>query len=89
MKKNYNYGKLIDGKIEYAPYPLIIAVEGGNRHIYNATAEQYREQGYKLIVMTVAPKIEENQDLIHTYRETENEILIEYSVAELLGEENA
>ena len=51
-KKNYGYGKLIDGKLEYAPYYLVI----GNRCYVNPTKERYLGEGWKKIVFAELPE---------------------------------
>ena len=50
-KKNYNYGKIEDGKLVYAPNKLkaVIEDEEGNRiaaQIFNGSAEQYAANGW-------------------------------------------
>lgn len=82
MKRNYKYGKLINGRIEYAPYPLIIPVAGGNRHIYNdATAEQYSSQGYKPIIHNEVPQYDfDTEIIIERFIEDNDNIYIEYII---------
>ena len=41
MKHDYQYGKLKNNGIEYAPYPLKV----NGYDVYGAKEEQYREQG--------------------------------------------
>lgn len=70
-KRNYNYGKIVNGVIEYAPYYLVI----GNRCYTNATQERYLSQGWKKIVYTELP---EDEDPEAEYREviTEDDVNI-------------
>ena len=48
---NYNYGRFINEKFEYAPRVLII----GDKRIINPTEEHFLQAGYKKIVKTEMP----------------------------------
>ena len=72
MKHDYQYGKLKNNGIEYAPYPLKV----NGYDVYGAKEEQYREQGYKKVV-TKPTAYEENTEYKMVYTETENEITVE------------
>lgn len=59
-KKNYNYGKIVDGKLVYAPNMLAVTSvdKDGNEirgHAFNASSETYLEQGWYPIVKTSYP----------------------------------
>ena len=60
-KKNYHYGKLVDGKLVYAPNKLKSTIEDeeGNRiavQIINATALQYAMSGWLPILKAQPPE---------------------------------
>ena len=78
MKKNYNYGKLIDGRIEYAPYP--IRIDGYD--VYGATEGQYLSKGYKKVVFEKQQLSE--SDVKSIFVQTANEIRVEYIMVENL-----
>ena len=48
---NYNYGRFINEKFEYAPRVLII----GDKRIINPKEEHYLQAGYKKIIKTKMP----------------------------------
>lgn len=61
VKKNYNYGKIVDGKLEYAPNRIRVTMltPTGTEvevSVFNATAEQYLSVGYKAIVQDDYPQ---------------------------------
>lgn len=60
-KKNYNYGKIVDGKLEYAPNKINVTMltPAGTEvevSVFNGTAEQYLSVGYKTIVQDEYPQ---------------------------------
>ena len=65
MKHNYNYAKLIDGKLEYAPNKLII----GEEQIFNAPAEIYSKKGYVPVVKSEIPESDDNFHYSPVYTE--------------------
>ena len=78
MKHNYKYGKLINGKIEYAPYPL--KIDGYD--VYGATAEQHLKAGYKHIIIENYPQDE--KIYVPIYTETETEIIISWKEEDII-----
>lgn len=54
MKKNYNYARLNNGVLEYAPNKLII----DTKQVFNAPAEIYATQGYLPIANMECPNEE-------------------------------
>ena len=71
-KKNYNYGKLEDGKLVYAPNKLksMIEDEEGNRiavQIINATAAQYAMSGWLPILRAIPPEPTEDGVYVPAY----------------------
>lgn len=61
IKKNYNYGKIVDGNLEYAPNKIrvkVLAPTGTEVEVsvFNGTAEQYLSVGYKAIVQDDYPQ---------------------------------
>ena len=60
--KNYKYGKLVDGSLEYAPYYLLI----GTRMYINASATKYLSQGWKQIIQLEYPDDEEEHIAVYT-----------------------
>lgn len=71
MGKNYKFGKLIEGAIEYAPKPIL--TEGG---IYFGNNENvYLAKGWKKIINTQKP--EETEGFYYTSAWAENETNIE------------
>ena len=78
MKRNYNYAKLIDNKLEYAPNILVI----GNEQIINAPAETYKAQGYLPIERTEQPEAEEGFYYSPIYVEDNNKIIQQWEKVE-------
>lgn len=50
-KYNKNFGKLVDGKLQYAPNPI----KTDNGIIWSNEPEAHLEYGYKAIVLTERP----------------------------------
>lgn len=79
------YGKIVDNK-------LIIAtdiIKDGKKTVTRPTNTILQELGYKEIVYTYKPKFDnEEEKLIETFKETDNQILVEYSVEKLTDEEH-
>lgn len=59
-KKNYDYGKLENGSITYAPNKLIGQDENGNSiQIFNGSIADYAAQGWLPVVKTEPPEAPE------------------------------
>ena len=71
MKRNYNYGRIRDGVLQFAPNKLIIGAE----QIFNAPAEVYVTQGWLPIVKTESPTAEEGFYYSPTYVEQDGVIV--------------
>jgi hypothetical protein len=71
------FGKLKDGVIEYAT--SIIIFDDGSC-ICNPKKEQLIELGYKEVVNSDYPALNENEYTIELYEETETLIIISYSI---------
>lgn len=61
VKKNYNYGKIVDGRLVYAPNKIRVTMltPSGTEvevSVFNGTAEQYLSVGYKAIVQEPYPQ---------------------------------
>lgn len=82
MKRNYNYAKLINGELEYAPNIIYI----GDRQIINASAEQYDSLGWLPIVKTERPEEDENSYYTPIYTESDSAILQQWEKVEILNE---
>lgn len=78
-KKNYNYGKLENGTLVYAPYYLVI----GKRCYINANASQYLSQGWKVIRFTELPE-DASEEIIYreVYSEDETTIYSDWVLVE-------
>jgi hypothetical protein len=78
-------GKIIDGQ-------LIIAtdiVKDGKKTVTRPTDTILQSLGYKEIVYTYKPKFDDEEEkLIENYKETDNQILVEYTVEKLTDEEH-
>lgn len=66
------YGKLIDGAIVYAPRKLT-TVDGCT--VYNPPAELLIAQGYKPVICSSAPEVEEGFVAAEGWEETEEAIV--------------
>lgn len=79
MKYNYNYGKLENSNLIYAPNKLPTTIEVGGKtykcYIYNAGADAYKEQGYLPIILEEMPQATEN-GYYEPYYIEENETII-------------
>lgn len=80
VKKNYNYGKLVDGKLEYAPNRIkgtVINNKGKEVavQIINASADKYLAQGWYPIVHTTQPEFTEDDYYRQIWTQQGNEIL--------------
>ena len=85
-KKNYHYGKLVDGKLLYAPNKLKSTIEDeeGNRiavQIINATAAQYAMSGWLPILKAQPPEPSETGYRYPVY-EVRDGVIIERYVDE-------
>lgn len=92
-KKNYNYGKIVDGKLKYAPNKLIVdkTDEDGNERsvqVFNASAGRYNEQGWLPITRTPQPEPVEGGYYTAEYTEQDNGIVESWQFVEF-DEENA
>ena len=65
------YGKLIDGELVYAPNPILV---GGN-YIGNPPAEVCEGAGYKEVVYTNPPVVEEGYIAVPGWQEEDDEIV--------------
>lgn len=78
------FGKIIDNK-------LVIAtniIKDGKKTVTRPTNTILQELGYKEIVYTYKPKFnDEEKKLIETFKETDNQILVEYTIEKLTDEE--
>lgn len=83
MRKNYNYARLTEGKLEFAPNILF----ADDVQIINATAEKYIEQGWLPFEKTQPPEAEEGFYYTPVYSEQDGKIVQswekhEYEVSE-------
>lgn len=86
IKRNYNYGILsATGNLEYAPYYLVI----GKKVYINANAEKYLSEGWKYIVNSEAPVLDDtsNYYLKTVYTEDETTIFVGYEVERIISED--
>ena len=86
-KKNYNYGKLEDGKLVYAPNKLksFIEDEDGNRtavQIFNGSAEQYAADGWLPIRHTPQPEPVDGSYYAAEYTEQDGSIIESWKFVE-------
>lgn len=58
--KNYKYGKLVNGRIQYSPNPLII----DNKIFWNGSQELYESQGYKRILEPIFDLYDEETEYL-------------------------
>lgn len=68
------YGKLEDNTLKYAPHYVIY----NNKIILNPQSEDYLIAGYKEIEFSAIPLAEEGKNIIETYSENENKIIVNY-----------
>lgn len=90
-KKNYKYGKLVDGKLVYAPNKLKTTIEDkdGNHvlaQMFNAPQEKYMEQGYFPIIKAIAPAPTDNGYYVPEYRKVGDTIVESYSLVPYTSE---
>lgn len=69
--RNYNYGKLTNGKLEYAPNILF----DDDVQIINASAEKYAEHGYLPVERTEQPEASETFYYMPYYEEQDGKIV--------------
>lgn len=71
------YGKLTeDNNLYIAPKRLVI----GQNVVYNPTAEQYLKDGYKAIIYTNPPKVQNDSYCVPYWVEDENNITQEWEI---------
>lgn len=85
MRYNYNYGKLENGALVYAPNKLII----GTEQVFNAPAETYKVQGWLPIVKTDMPEAEEGFYYEPYYTEADGRIVQQWEKREFPTDETA
>ena len=73
-----NYAKLIDGKLVLAPNPILV---GGN-YIGNPPGSVYEDAGYKPVVYTDPPTVEEGYIAVPDWEEEGDEIVQTWSIEE-------
>lgn len=79
------FGKLVDGAIRYAPKPLRI----GDKDIFTTKEEVYLQLGYKPIVRTEPPTIQDGFIVVPYWHEAETAIILNWRIEELVeGVEN-
>ena len=72
------YAKLIDGYIQYAPKKI----KRGETIVYNPTAQMLILLGYKPVTENPMPVCEEGYHCEPFYRETTEEIIIDWNIVE-------
>ena len=73
------YGKLLNGNLRSAPNVLVI----GNTQVWNASAEQYLDEGWKLVVFTEPPEAPTGYYYESGWSEDETEITQTWTLTEL------
>lgn len=78
--KNYNYAKIINNSLVYAPNPIKVQ----NNYIGNPSNNIYTLQGYKPIIHLPYPEdpIDENYHWEPFWREEENNIVQDWKLQE-------
>ena len=79
-KTMVNFGKIVNGQFERAKTHIVLENGGW---ISMPTDEMYIANGYKPLVLSEQPSIEENQYLTENYVEYEDYIQINYTVNEI------
>jgi hypothetical protein len=79
MKRNYKYGILKDGELDYAPNKLIIE----NQQAFNATAEDYKANGYLPVIDTEAPQDTDEYYFVPYYVEEDGAIVQKWQQVEV------
>ena len=92
-KKNHNYGRIVDGKLVYAPNKLksMIEDEEGNQiavQIINGSAEQYAADGWLPIQRTPLPEPVEGGYYAAEYTEQDSAIIESWKFVEFEEEGN-
>ena len=72
------YAKLVDNKLKYAPYYLTT----NSKLIINPQLQDYAKAGYKPVVYEPAPTLQAGQSVSESIVESENEIIVSYSIIE-------
>lgn len=72
------YAKLEDNKLKYAPYYLTT----NSKLIINPQLQDYAKAGYKPVVYEPAPTLQAGQSVSENIVESENEIIVSYSIIE-------
>ncbi|MBE7039152.1 MAG: hypothetical protein E7398_00305 [Ruminococcaceae bacterium] len=73
------YGKLENGRFIKAKHFII----DGNATIINPTDEMYKKNGFKKLIESEMPELNENQSFEISYEETETGIIKNYKVVEI------
>lgn len=74
-----DYGKMVDGKIKYAP----ACIDIGKSHVYNPTAEQLVSEGYKRLDYTLQPDAPEGYQAVWEWQEENDSIVQVWHFEEL------
>ena len=76
MKRNYSYGRISGGSLQFAPNKLIV----GERQVFNAPADVYAAQGWLPVIKTECPEAEEGFYYSATYIEQDGAIVQLWSI---------
>lgn len=82
MKRNYNYGRISDGSLQFAPNRLVVGAE----QVFNAPADVYAAQGWLPIIRTECPEAEEGFYYSATYTEQDGTIVQQWEKVEVPDE---
>lgn len=82
--KNMQFGKLVDGAVQYAPMPLVI----DGRKVFTNREDIYLAQGYKKIVRTAEPEPVEGFVWTFQWVESDTEISMVWEKIEIVPDEN-
>ena len=69
---NFQYGKIIEENIIYAPYYLMV----GNKCHINPKSELYLKQGWKQIIYNDMPELKEDEEISYAIEYFEDETSI-------------
>lgn len=75
------YGKIVNDELIIAPERVLeYETQGKHRIICNPQPKHYAEAGYKAVEYSEMPEATEAQEVLMSYEETDDKIIVKYAI---------